>query len=352
MIDQLDTHCQLPSGGWHKTTNNRQAVLVVPPIILNMLSGLGIRLLVFALLVLLVFFLPRMLPGDPVEVFLASDLSRNLTGAESAELRAQFGLAGDWPQQLGVYLWDLIRGDLGYSVPHAAPVSELLRASIPWTLLLITCAAPIFLLAGAAGGIEAGKAPGAFFDRIATGVVTVVASIPPFTSAVLLLLAFGIVWPVLPSGGSEPFFPSSNPLQRDFDIARHAVLPVLALSLHEISRFYFLARGEAITLSQRPFILNACGRGIKGWRLRTAYYGRSLFPVFLARMSDALTGLFGAVLFVEIVFSYPGTGHLIYNAILDRDYVLLQGAVIVMAGLVLLLNWVIDAVAASLARRG
>ncbi|SFU10679.1 peptide/nickel transport system permease protein [Pseudovibrio denitrificans] len=325
---------------------------MVPPILINLLSGLSVRLLVFFLLVLLVFFLPRLLPGDPVAIFLSSDLSRDLSGSEAEELRSQFGVAGGWLQQLGEYLSNLVVGDLGYSVPHAAPVSQLLKAAIPWTLLLIACAAPLFLIAGAAGGIEAGKAPGALFDRVATGTVTVIASIPPFTAAVLLLLAFGILWPVLPAGGAEPLFPSDNPLQRDFDVARHAVLPVLALSLHEVSRFYFLARGEAITLSQRPFIINACGRGIKGWRLRTAYYGRSLFPVFLARMSDSLTGLFGAVLFVEIVFSYPGTGHLIYNAILDRDYVLLQGAVIVMAGLVLLLNWIIDAVATSLARRG
>ncbi|WP_208990683.1 ABC transporter permease [Pseudovibrio sp. Tun.PSC04-5.I4] len=285
-------------------------------------------------------------------MMVSSDLSRDLTSMEAAEMRAYMGLSGDWLQQLKVYLTDLVAGDLGYSLQHAAPVSILLMASLPWTLLLIACSAPIFLIIGAVGGIEAGKSPGALFDRIATGVITVIASLPPFTTAVLLLLAFGILWPVLPTGGAEPLFPSSSLVQRDFDIARHAVLPVLALSLHEVSRFYFLARGEAITLSHRPFVINACGRGIRGWRLRTAYYGRSLFPVFLARMSDSLTGLFGAVLFVEIVFSYPGTGHLIYNAILDRDYVLLQGAVIALAGLVLALNWVIDVTAASLARRG
>lgn len=321
-------------------------------ILMTILYGLFVRVIIFLFLIVMTFLAPRLLPGDPVQLAQSSDLTRSLTALEIVDLQLVLGVSDTWPKQLWTYLIGLVQGNLGYSVPHAASVASLLANTLPWSLLLLTLAAPVILGLGVWGGIEAARVPGSRVDQLATVLVTLLASLPPFTSAVLLLLVFGILWPVFPSSGAEPVFPSSNALTRGTDIFRHAVLPALALALHEVSRFFFLVRGETISLAQRSFVINARARGVTGWRMEVNYFGRNLLVVIVARLSDTLTGLFGAVLFVEIVFSYPGTGLLIYNAVLERDYALLQGIVVVLAGLVLTINWVVDATAENLARRG
>ncbi|GEK70988.1 ABC transporter permease [Paracoccus denitrificans] len=319
-----------------------------PALAMNLLA----RLAVLGLVALTTFALPRLLPGDPLQAMLASDHAQSLSLAELAALRERLGLTAGWGRQLGDWLGDLLRGDLGHSIRHARPVAALVAESLPWTLLLILGAMPVYLLLGALAGIRAGRAQGGALDRGLTGLVTVLASIPPFVLAILLMLGFAILWPVLPAGGALPLFPSDQPLVRAGQVARHAALPVAALALHEFARFYYLARAEAIGLSRRPFVLNAEARGLAPLRMLADYYGRNILPAFVARMSDSISGLFGAALIVEIVFSYPGIGGLIYGAILDRDYPLLQGATIIVAAGVLALNWLIDAVLAVLAERG
>mgnify|MGYP000433111597 CR=1 FL=1 len=320
--------------------------------IAKLLPGLITRGAVFLLLVFLAFSLPRLLPGDQMALLQSSDLGRALTQGELEHLQQTSGLSGSWAAQFLRYLKGLAAGDLGYSLPHAAPVSQLLLATLPWSLLLLCLALPVSLGLGVYGGIAAGQARGTLRDRCLTGAMTLLAGIPPFTTALLLLLLLGILWPLFPASGAEPVFPAATALQRGFDILRHAFLPALALAAHEISRFFFLVRAETVSLSQRAFVLNARARGILGWRLQAGYYGRNLLAVVLARLSETLTGLFGAVLFVEIVFSYPGTGLLIYTAILERDYALIQGLVIALAALVLSLNWAVDTLADLLAQRG
>ncbi|APG48990.1 ABC transporter permease [Phaeobacter porticola] len=315
-------------------------------------SGLILRLLVFASIVAICVVLPRLMPGNTLEIMLSTDLARGLTPAEVRDLQENMGLGGDLFGQVLDYTANLLNGDLGYSIPHAAPVGQLLIAAFPWTGLLILGAAPIFLIGGALAGIEAGRMPGQGVDRWSTPLITVMASLPPFVGAVLLLLVFGVLWPILPTSGAQPLFPATETLSHAFDIARHAVLPSLALALHELARFFFLARAETIHLAQRDFVVNARARGVSVWRIRWVYIGRSLVPAYLARLSDTMTGLISAVFFVEIVFSYPGTGYLIYSAILERDYDLLQGTIVFVAGFVLLVNWCVDGLATRLAERG
>lgn len=324
-----------------------------PPLLSrHVVQGFADRIVVFLLLVVLTFVLPRLMPGDALDLMLSSDVTRSMSRAETDNLRQTMGLDGTIATQFLTYVTHLAGGHLGYSIQHAALVSDLITRALPWTLLLVLSALPVYLGISVVSGIEAGRAPDAPADRTVTGVMTLLASIPPYSAAVFLLLGFAVLWPLFPASGAEPLFPSSDPLQRAMAIARHAVLPVLALSLHEIVRFYFLTRGEAVGLSGRPFVLNARARGIGGWRERVNYFGRNLLATLLARMTDSVAALFGAVIYIEIVFAYPGIGLLLYEAILSRDHVLLQGIVLTIAAVFLMANWVLDTASASLAARG
>lgn len=316
------------------------------------IRGLINRAAVFLGLVVLTFFLPRLLPGDPMALLLTTDVAQGMTPEAIEDLRRQYGLSGSLGVQFRDYLAMLAQGDLGYSLRYARPVADLIWQALPWTLLLILCSIPMYLVLGLWSGIEAGMRPHSRRDRAVTGMMIVLASIPPFATAIFLVLLFGVIWPVLPLSGAEPLFPASSLPDRIAGIARHAVLPVVALASHEVTRFFFLARAEAVGLSARPFMINAQARGIGGASIRLNYHGRNILPLSLARMGDSVTTLFGAVFFVEVVFSYPGIGGLVYSAVLERDYVLMQGAMLGMTLVVLGLNWALDALVSHLVRRG
>jgi peptide/nickel transport system permease protein len=318
----------------------------------HLLAGLGQRLAVMVVILVLVFLLPRMLPGDAVDLLAAPDAARAMTDEETRQLREVFGLDAGLAGQFLAYVGGLLRGDLGHSVTHAQPVASLISAALPWSVLLVVVAIPLYLVISVACGIEAGRRAGGPFDRIVTLLFTALASLPPFSVAILLLLGFGILWPVLPSGGAQPLFPSDQPLARALEIGRHAVLPVVALAAHEVVRFYFVVRGEALGLSARPFMLNARARGVSPRNERLMYFGGNLVGLLAARLTDSVSALFGALIFVEVVFAYPGIGLLLYQAILDRDHTLVQGIVLVLAALFLVISWALDGVVTRRARRG
>jgi len=348
------THETLGAAGWTKTWTGPLAAHMTGPFagrLAGGLTGLLRRAAVFALVLLLMALLPRLLPGDALDVMLDSDVQRDLLDSERARLRAQLGLDGSLAAQMWGDLSRLLRGDLGYSPLHGAPVADLLAEALPWTALLIGLALPMFLGLGIGLGIEAGRQPGGALDRGLTTAMSLLASVPPFVTAIALMLCFSILWPILPSGGAEPLFAPCTPLARALEVLRHAILPAFALALHEVVRYFFVLRGAATALSGRAFVVNARGRGVSGWRERHAYFGRNLIPVICARLGQSVATLFTASLFVEVVFSYPGVGLLTYQAVLDRDYALLQGAIAVLAALVLGLNWGFDALTDLLVRR-
>ncbi|EIM77004.1 oligopeptide transport system permease OppB [Nitratireductor aquibiodomus RA22] len=317
-----------------------------------LLRGLAARLVVFGLVFVLMSVLPRLLPGDTFDSLMASDLVLGLDAGTEAALRERMGLSGGLWQQVGAETFAALRGELGFSLIHGAPVADILLGALPWTGLLVMLAVPLFLAMGLATGIEAGRAPGSRMDRAITLGMSVLASIPSFVMAVFLLLLFGIVWPVLPSAGAEPVIPAADPLERLVAIARHALLPAIALSTHELVRYFFILRSETILVSRRAFLVNARARGIGGWRERCDYFGRNLMAVVFARLGQSIATLLSAALYVEVIFAYPGIGRLMYQAVLDRDYPLLRGAIAVLAILVLLLNWIFDALTEARARRG
>ncbi len=316
------------------------------------ITGFINRLLVLFFLLVLTFALPRLMPGDPLELLVSSDAVRALTELERQTLRQQLGLEGNIVHQFAAYCSALLRGDLGYSVAHAASVSHLLLTSLPWTLLLIIGAMPVYLVVGISLGIEAGRHPHGRVDRVLTPVLTLFSSIPPFLLALFLLLFLAIIFPLFPLGGAHSVFPPQSWHAKLLEIGWYAALPCIALAGHEVTRFYFLSRGEAVNLSRRPFVINARARGVSNTRERLNYFARNMLPIAVARMSDSIATLIGSVLYVEITFSYPGIGLLIYSSVLERDFAVLQGAVLFLAAGILAVNWLIDSVSAAYAQRG
>lgn len=305
-----------------------------------------------AILLICSFLLLHSLPGSQADALLSSDLGVNVSAETHARMRAELGLDRPLWQQFGHWLGDLLQGDLGYSRLHAAPVAAVLADALPWTLALVLIALPLSLLLGALPGLLAGMAAQRRSARLLFALITLFSSLPGFVIALLLLSLFGFTLGWFPTGGGislEARLSGQLPL---VDLAHHALLPLLALSFHGSVRYFYLAWGLAQQISQRAFIRHARLRGIRGARLLWHWYLPNAMPELLSRLSSSLPGILGTTLFVEVVFSYPGAGALMLDAINNRDYRLLQGCLLLTGGIVLLGNSLLDLITTILTDRG
>lgn len=310
------------------------------------------NVLAFGLLLLTVFTLLHFLPGDPLDALYSSDLAVKVDAVEQQKIKASYGLSGSTIERMVVYLQHVLSGDLGFSLVHAAPVSQIIAQSLPWSLALVLLSVPLSMLLGITPGLWAGSTSNPRVDRRLVAVSAFLSSLPSFTLALLLLSVFAVQLQWFPIAGAEQPFSMLSGWRLWLDRFWHAVLPVLVLSLHGALRFFYVSRGLAQQLRERPFITAAQARGVGRLRLLTRYYWPNAFPDILTRMTGVLPSVLGATLFVETVFSYPGIGQLLLSSIYSRDFPLIQGVVISFGGVILLTNTLIDLMVLRLNHRG
>lgn len=310
------------------------------------------NLLAFCLLILLAFVLLRWLPGDPVDVLYSGDITRGIGAAEREVLRESLGLAGSIWSQGWQFLQQLAQGNLGYSVHHAAPVSALLFASLPWSLALVLLSVPLALILGVLPGLLAGSQAHKLLDYWLLVFAAGLSSLPSFALALVLSSIFAHQLGWFPLSGGATLFADYSGWQRILDYLWHGWLPLLVLAAHGALRFFYLSRGLAQQLSQRPFIAAAKASGLNQWQLLRHYYWPNAWPELLTRMTGVLPSVLGSTLFVEVVFSYPGIGQLLLDAIYNRDFPVIQGVMLTVGLIILITNSVIDLFVYQLSKRG
>ena len=277
----------------------------------------------------LVFFLMRVLPGDPA----AAMLGTNATPQAVADLREQLGLDKPLPQQFVDYVVGLARLDLGRSLAVRTPVTTLLSQAIGPTLLLTLCGTLVSVVVGVPLGLLAALKRRTWLDYLASVGALLGISIPVFVWGVLLLLAFSLQWPILPSAGA-----GDTPL----DVARSLVMPAIATGFFQVGLVARITRSSLLSVLANDYVRTARAKGLApsavvvGHALRNA-----LIPVLTVIGLNAGTLLGGAVV-AETVFTRPGLGRLILDAINARDYPVIQGVMIVSVVLVVLLNLATD----------
>jgi peptide/nickel transport system permease protein len=289
--------------------------------------------LAFAAIITLNFFVPRLMPGDPLINMLGEDLS--LSQSQIEDLRAELGLDKPLGVQYVEYWGDLATLRLGYSYHHSMPVAAVIGSRMKWTLLFILPSLCIGAAGGAVFGSLAGWKAGSTGSKIATSAFLCIYSIPPFFLALLFLYFFAFRLALFPLKG---YYGTGTFL----DIARHLVLPVLVLSLFTMSRNYMTMRGSVIQEKQKLYTVYARSKGIGSAlvRKRHVFWNASLPLVSLIALDFGF--IFSGALFVEIIFSMNGMGTLIYEAIRELDYPVLQGAFFVIAVMIIGFNIIAD----------
>jgi peptide/nickel transport system permease protein len=296
----------------------------------------------FVFILLLNFLLPRMMPGDPLMAIYGNEALIAMTPELKASLVERFALDEPLRQQLGAYFLAVFQGDLGYSYYYNAPVLSVILGRLPWTLLLVGTSLLLSTILGIVLGIESGWRRGSRTDHAMLAGLMSLNGFPDFFLGMLLLIAFGVTWGVFPLAGAlTPYSGLSGPALL-LDVLRHLFLPVAALTLAYLASAYLLTRNTMITVLKEPYMLTARAKGLSQRVLKYRHAGRnSMLPVVTQAgiwMGRVVTG----ALFVELVFAYPGVGYLTYEALLARDYPIIQGVFLMVAISVLVVNFLID----------
>lgn len=291
----------------------------------------------FAAALTLNFALPRLMPGSPLALLAGSDVT-TLSAADRDHLLARAGLDQPLPAQFGRYLADLARGDLGYSYQRRAAVADVLAERVPWTLLLMATSQTIVVVAGIVLGALAAWHRGRTLDAaIVTGVVLCDA-LPAFWIGMVLLAVLAVQWSWFPLFGAVSPWTAASGAAWMRDVLHHLVLPTATLAIAGLAGPVLVARAALAGVLDQPYLHAARARGVGMVRLVAAHaLPNALVPIVTAGTMGVGLAVGGAPL-VETVFSYPGVGRLVYEAVLGRDYPVLQGAFLLVTSVVLAVN--------------
>ncbi len=299
---------------------------------------------VFALITLN-FLLPRAMPGDPIDALLAQGSSGFVFGEEArAQLEEYYGLDRSLAAQYGQYLTGLARGDLGRSIVTNTPVWDELARRLPWTLLLIGSAAAVSTVVGLVAGVHSGWRRDRPMDRALMTVLLALREFPPYLLGSLLLYVFAVKLGWLPLFGAEtPFSGTFGPVERVIDVGRHLLLPLLVLSVGLTAGNYLIMRAGMVGELGSDYLLLGRAKGLRERRLKYRYVARNALLPLVSLTAIQLGFALTAVVLIERVFSYPGLGRLLFEAIAVRDYPTIQGAFLLISVGVVTINAVADA---------
>lgn len=294
--------------------------------------------------IVLNFLLIHLAPGD-ISIILAGD---SADPAYLATIRERYGLDRPFLEQLWRYLVQVGSGDLGISFRSREPVMAEIMSRVPATLLLVGTSLLLAVVLGVAIGTWIARRPGSALDSWASALAVALFSMPVFWLGLMLVLLFAVQLQWLPAMGMASVDgPRAGP-GRWLDVATHMVLPVLALTTVSLGQYVRLARTAVAEVMGEGYITTVRAIGFSERRIVMHYALRNaLLPVVTVLGLQLGLVLTGAVL-TETVFSWPGLGRLLYDAILARDTPVIMGGFIVMSVTVALASLATDLVYAAL----
>jgi peptide/nickel transport system permease protein len=296
-----------------------------------LLKRLGLSLLVVLLAMLLLASLVHFIPGDPVQAILGPRATESL----SAKVRAEMGLDKPIPVQLFEFVIQAGQGNLGRDFVSDVPVTRLIGEALPHTILLAVCSLGLAVLLGVPLGVYSATRPNTWFDRL-TGILAVsFITLPSYVAGLFLLLIFAVQLNWLPAIGAGEL---SDPI----DYVRHLILPAAALAITWVGYLARLVRASVLEVLNANYIRTAFAFGL--WE-RTIFYKYALKNALIptvAILGVGLGNLLGGAILIEVIFTRPGLGRLIYEAISDRNYPIVRSGILVAALLFVLANLLAD----------
>jgi len=291
------------------------------------------------------FIIPRLTPGNPAQALMARMHGRiNPKALHSLEIA--FGVSHDplWTQY-GQYLNNLLHGDLGISITYLpTPVAAVIAQDLPWTVVLVGVSLVISFVIGTLLGVIVAWKRNGLLDSILSPVSTFLTAIPYFWIALIFLyvLSFQMNW--FPLNGGYDANTTSPGWDADFlsSAVQHAILPAFTIVISSIGGWILGMRNAMITTLAEDYVLMAEAKGLSQWRVMMNYAAHNAILPTVTNFALALGFVVSGSFLTEIVFSYPGIGFALYQAVNNKDYALMQGVFLYISVAVLAANLLAD----------
>lgn len=281
---------------------------------------------------LMVFVLMRLVPGDPALLILGD----SATPEQLADLHAQFGLDRPIPVQFTLWLGKMLQGDLGHSITSGEAVLPLLLERFQVSAAIVLVAVALAALLAVPAGLLAAWKQNSVLDTMVVAAATFFLSIPSFWLGLLLLLFVGLKLGLVPVVGYVPF-------SEDWRSAlSFLVLPTITLALIELGILTRMARASAVEVLRLEYVTHARAKGLSERRVLLRHVLPNAFAPTWTMIGLVLGNLLGGIAVLETVFTLPGLGRLLVDAIFARDYPVVQGCLLFTAAIYVLVNLVVD----------
>ncbi|MGY6502788.1 MAG: ABC transporter permease [Acidimicrobiales bacterium] len=279
------------------------------------------------------FMMMSLLPGDPA---LGRINIENLTPEELDRARDELGLNDPLPVRYATWLGDAVRGDLGRSLISNQEVTELIRQRFPVTLQIMVMTVTFSVGVAIPLGVISAYRAGSYFDRITSAVTFGFLSIPNFVLALVLIIIVAVELGLLPATGWTRF--TTNP----WESIKSGMLPAITLGLSAVATFTRLLRTDMIGTLQEDHVAMAKAKGLTTGRILFRHALRpssfSLMTIVGLQMATLLSGAVVA----EEIFALPGLGRALFRAVQERDFIVVQGLVLLLAVIYVVVNFIID----------
>lgn len=279
-----------------------------------------------------VFVLMRLVPGDPAQL----QLGDAATPEAVADLRAAWGLDQPLPVQFALWLGRAAAGDLGRSITNGEAVAPLILDRFAVTAAIVLLAVALAVLIAVPLGTLAAWRQDSAGDVLAVALATVLLSIPSFWLGLILLLVFGVTLGWLPVVGYVPFSEDAHAA------LAYIILPVATLALVETGVLLRMARASTVEVLRLDYIAHARAKGVPEGRVLARHAFPNAFAPTLTLVGLVLGNLLGGIAVIETVFTLPGLGRLLVDAIFARDYPVVQGVMLFVAAIYVAVNLVVD----------
>src|SRR2546430_2722664 len=311
----------------------------------RLLRRIGFYLVALWVSVTLNFLIPHLSPGNPAQA-LMSRLKGKVSPQAQHALEISLGVNHDplWSQYLQ-YINTLLHGNLGVSITYLpTPVSQVIGQDLPWTLVLVGVALVISFVVGTVLGIIVVWWRGSFSDVVFTPFFTFLSAIPYFWLALVLLYVLGSQLNWFPIHGGYDTDNVEPGLNLDFILsaAQYAILPAITIVIGSIAAWLLGMRNAMITTLSEDYVLMAEAKGLSQRRIMLMYAARNAILPNITAFALSLGFVVSGALLTEIVFSYPGVGYALYQAVENLDYALIQGLFLIIAVAVIGANFLAD----------
>ncbi len=299
-------------------------------------------LVTLMLVLILNFYLFRVMPGDPVRLLIPQDPS---IGPEFIERqREAFGLGKPLLEQFFIYLWNTAHLDFGLSYYYRTPVWDYIWDSLQWTLILVGTSSVLMIVIGMTMGIISAWRRGGLFDTGSLAFSLFFYAMPTFWFAMMLIVIFSQQIPIFPAGGQLSIGETLWPMDGDkmLDLLEHLILPATSLTIGSIAAFSLIMRGSLIDVMTEEYITTARAKGLSEYKvLKDHAVPNAMLPMVTLIAMD-LAFVVGGAFQTEQVFSYKGIGWATIQATYKRDYPVLQAAFLLIAVTVIIANLIAD----------